>query len=84
MNLETTPHLSSGGSPPGKVDGPGLVISFLVQRSYSEPSRVVAIYLDCPGVTVEADIPRTYAHTGVGLVSDYFKLVSFHRHDAGL
>ena len=86
MNLETTFHLLTGGSHPGKVDGQGRAIGFLVRRSYSEPSGVVVIHLDYPGVTVEADIPRTYAHTEVGRVSDSYslKFVHFHRHDVGL
>jgi hypothetical protein len=71
MSLETTFRSPRGYSYAGNVDGQGRVISFLVRR-LPEPPRVVAIHLDYPGVTVEADIPRTYTNTAVGRVSDAY------------
>ena len=67
MNLKTTFCLPQGGEFP-RFDGQGRLIGFLFQLS-SELARVVITHLDHPGVTIESDIPLTYAPTADRRVS---------------
>ena len=79
MNLETTIRLPRRSSHPA-VDGQGRVIGLVVQQ----PGRVVVIHLDHPGVTIEADIPPTYAATASREVSNLYSVCRFRRHNMDL
>ena len=74
MKLETTFRLSHVQDNMLEAHGQGRVIGFAIRRFPPEPSRMVIIHLDHPGVAVEADIPQAD-----GLVSDphFFILATY-------
>ena len=69
MSLETTLRLPGGCGIPG-IGAQGRVIGFVVQPSRG-PGRLVAIHLDNPGVTVEAEIPHANALPSDSRVSGF-------------
>jgi hypothetical protein len=75
MNVTATFCLPQGADFP-RFDGQGRVIGFLIQQ-FTEPSRLVIIHLDHPGVTVVSDIPLAYAPTTGRRVSCFRFFMTF-------
>ena len=54
-----------------EVHGLGRVVGFLV-REWSRPLRAVVIHLDCPGFTLEYEVPPAYTESGVDVSNPPF------------